>query len=283
MCNFTDEEVNAMKTGGNGLAREIWLARWSPQKLPIPNPGDEAAILRFMKLVFVKQAFKSGEELPHTVPIEKIMGKEKLPPLEVGKPAQPAAKPGAKPEFEWEDDPFVTPPQQHAPAPNNRPGPAAPAPLLDPPLFRPVQLQPTQPVQQAPAPVQPSGGGLAGFDFGKPMQPTIPSAQPTPMQPQLGGFQPGGFGLQPQPMAPQFQPQPGMDMQAQMLAYQQQLYQQQMMIQQMLAAQGGGHPQVFPQPIPMQQPILPRSQPTQTAPDPFANLRNNLEKTDFGM
>lgn len=61
MSNFTDEEIKRLQQGGNGTAKDLWLARWSPDTYALPNPGEEKRILRFMKLCFEKQAWKKDE------------------------------------------------------------------------------------------------------------------------------------------------------------------------------------------------------------------------------
>lgn len=202
--------MTAIKTGGNGIAREIWLSRWNPQKLPLPTAGDEPAILRFLKLTFVKQAFKSGEELPATVPIEKILGTEKLPPLQVGKTKNPnenVSQPkqqAARFDETWDDDPFApapTKPQQNTQPQllqqttqqaqtSQQPQAQIPAPKLGLDLPMDVFNVPTQPQQ-------PYGGVFPGMQPMQPMQPNFPgygyTGYPGYGYPQ-GYGQPAGYG-----------------------------------------------------------------------------------------
>jgi len=294
MCNFSEEEITALKNGGNGAGRELWLSNWSNSKLPLPSPGDEAAILKFMKLTFLKGVFKGKDDLPQTMPIEKIMGKD-IRQLEVG------VKPVEKKPFDggWgTDDPWVTTPQK--PPPSSVVQQAPPVVQQAPPVVQHVPSvvqQPPIPVAPVFQPIQPqappASQGFASFEFGPvqpqtfgqfgqpPFQSTVPPLTQPQLIPQLAPQ------LNPQQLTPQQQQQL-----AQQMAYQQQLQQltpqqqqqlaQQMAYQQQLAFQ---QQMVFQQQLNQQQLNSQRAAQSKSTPqnDPFASLRTNLEQTDFGV
>eukprot|EP00906_Rhabdomonas_costata_P038950 RCo055145 len=61
MSQFTDEEVAALKNGGNGKAARVWRALWRPQAYPMPKEGDEKAIIQFIKMTYVEKKWYSED------------------------------------------------------------------------------------------------------------------------------------------------------------------------------------------------------------------------------
>lgn len=48
MTFFKPEEVEKLKAGGNKVARDHWLATWTPQEYPLPDPQNPRAVKEFM-------------------------------------------------------------------------------------------------------------------------------------------------------------------------------------------------------------------------------------------
>jgi hypothetical protein len=59
LSNFTKEEVEDLKNGGNGVARNVWLFNWSPDEVALPEHGQEKRIMAFIKYCFVNGAWKN--------------------------------------------------------------------------------------------------------------------------------------------------------------------------------------------------------------------------------
>jgi len=73
MSNFSQEEVDQLVKGGNGVAKKIWMATWVEDDYPIPDVGDEKRIKGFIKFCFERGGWK---ELPLTEPLENLVGKD---------------------------------------------------------------------------------------------------------------------------------------------------------------------------------------------------------------
>jgi hypothetical protein len=82
MSNFSQEEVDQLVKGGNGVARKRWLAAWTPEDCMIPEAGDEKKIKSFIRSCFVRGQWK---ELPPTEPLENLVGKDAVQQLRFGK------------------------------------------------------------------------------------------------------------------------------------------------------------------------------------------------------
>lgn len=52
MADFKDEEVEAIKNGGNAVGRKLYLANWSPEQYPVPQPGDTEKLKKFIAMIF---------------------------------------------------------------------------------------------------------------------------------------------------------------------------------------------------------------------------------------
>eukprot|EP01012_Entosiphon_sulcatum_P056311 TRINITY_DN798_c0_g1_i1.p1 TRINITY_DN798_c0_g1~~TRINITY_DN798_c0_g1_i1.p1 ORF type:complete len:497 (+),score=71.80 TRINITY_DN798_c0_g1_i1:117-1607(+) len=61
MSQFTEEEVKALKDGGNMKAARIWRANWRPQSFPMPKEGDEKAIAAFIKMTYIERKWYSEQ------------------------------------------------------------------------------------------------------------------------------------------------------------------------------------------------------------------------------
>jgi len=118
MSNFTQEEVDQLVKGGNGVAKKLWLSSWTSEDCSIPDPGDEKRIKMFIKLCFERAQWK---ELPTSEPLENLVGKDVVKNLKFGKnnpstskdpppkPTLPVTNPLPKPE-EPEFEPFGSQP-----------------------------------------------------------------------------------------------------------------------------------------------------------------------------
>jgi hypothetical protein len=82
MSLFTQEEVDQLVKGGNGVAKKLWLSSWTAEDFPIPEPGDEKRIKLFIKHCFERAQWK---ELPTTEPLENLVGKDIVQNLRFGK------------------------------------------------------------------------------------------------------------------------------------------------------------------------------------------------------
>eukprot|EP01103_Thecamoeba_quadrilineata_P014254 TRINITY_DN419_c0_g4_i1.p1 TRINITY_DN419_c0_g4~~TRINITY_DN419_c0_g4_i1.p1 ORF type:complete len:390 (+),score=108.60 TRINITY_DN419_c0_g4_i1:92-1171(+) len=110
MSTFKPEEITKMQTGGNDIARQIWLARWSPGEYPEPETGDQRRIREFMRAKYQEKRWYSRDAQekikpqpptpPATEPLSNLLGNN-LPPLAVG---------ATKNTEDWSD--FASAPQQ---------------------------------------------------------------------------------------------------------------------------------------------------------------------------
>src|SRR4051812_435219 len=64
MSSFTDEEVKKAEQIGNGRARRIWLARWTPDEYAEPKPNDRPRITEFMNYKYAQKKWYDGQEDP---------------------------------------------------------------------------------------------------------------------------------------------------------------------------------------------------------------------------
>jgi len=95
LATFTSEEVKFLQEMGNGNARAIWLAHWTPADYSEPDSTDKDKIREFMKKKYVqkqwhisndgsprKERKQSKVDVPKPEPLEKILGKE-IPPIQI--------------------------------------------------------------------------------------------------------------------------------------------------------------------------------------------------------
>lgn len=105
MASFKPEEVQFLEEMGNGRAKEIWLAYWTPSDYPEPESTDRARVREFMKLKYERKKWfarpgaargnnngarsekqsrskKRDEEPPRVEPIESILGRD-IPPISI--------------------------------------------------------------------------------------------------------------------------------------------------------------------------------------------------------
>jgi len=73
MSLFTQEEIDQLMKGGNGVAKKIWLHSWTSEEFPIPDHCDEKKINTFIRLCFERAQWK---ELPTSEPLENLVGKD---------------------------------------------------------------------------------------------------------------------------------------------------------------------------------------------------------------
>eukprot|EP00472_Partenskyella_glossopodia_P001381 CAMPEP_0197527778 /NCGR_PEP_ID=MMETSP1318-20131121/22735_1 /TAXON_ID=552666 /ORGANISM="Partenskyella glossopodia, Strain RCC365" /LENGTH=548 /DNA_ID=CAMNT_0043082579 /DNA_START=24 /DNA_END=1670 /DNA_ORIENTATION=+ len=52
MAIFSPEEVEALKNGGNAVAKKKWRGRWKDKSFPVPDSNEVARIREFMKLTY---------------------------------------------------------------------------------------------------------------------------------------------------------------------------------------------------------------------------------------
>lgn len=52
MAKFENAEIEALKVGGNEVAKRIWMARWTPSDFPIPDDSDPAKLREFLRLKY---------------------------------------------------------------------------------------------------------------------------------------------------------------------------------------------------------------------------------------
>lgn len=105
MASFKPEEVQFLEEMGNGRAREIWLAYWTPDDYPEPESTDRTRVREFMKLKYErkkwlntgkpgtsrtngnsarseKRSKRRDEDTPKVEPIESILGGN-IPPISI--------------------------------------------------------------------------------------------------------------------------------------------------------------------------------------------------------
>eukprot|EP00759_Apiculatamorpha_spiralis_P008105 PhF_6_TR1506/c0_g1_i1/m.2730/K15044/AGFG1; Arf-GAP domain and FG repeats-containing protein 1 len=176
MSQFTDEEMEGLRKGGNTKAMKSWRGSWNRAVNPMPKEGDEKAMREFIKNTYVDRRWYVTPSLVEEAPLPPV---QKLTTL-IGPGAPPVA--------------VTQTPPQHAlqpPAPPPMTIPAAQPVPQAPPVPAPVQQQP-------PAPPRDPMGDL----FTQP--PTVTrnnSFGYAPQQPQGGD----AFFGQPQPQPPQRQ------------------------------------------------------------------------------
>lgn len=64
MSNFSEEEVKSLKNYGNAYALRTWYGNWNPQRDPKPESGNTVEGKRFLRMVYVDQAFKTEDPGP---------------------------------------------------------------------------------------------------------------------------------------------------------------------------------------------------------------------------
>lgn len=63
MATFKADEVKALEAAGNGVAEQVYLAKWRPTDLPRPVDRNPAKIKDWIDAVYQKKRFYSGEAL----------------------------------------------------------------------------------------------------------------------------------------------------------------------------------------------------------------------------
>ncbi len=96
---FTEAEVEAIKNGGNDVARRVWLAKWTPQDYAQPDPSQPPRVREFMRLKYMeKRWYRDPNEKP---PVKKKKSISK-PAAEETAPAEAkAAKKSSKPKVRY--------------------------------------------------------------------------------------------------------------------------------------------------------------------------------------
>ncbi|KAF2070424.1 hypothetical protein CYY_008252 [Polysphondylium violaceum] len=81
MGTFKPEEIAKLKTGGNKVARQYWLARWKPSDFPEPEEGDTNRIRQFIDLKYNKKQWIDNG-VPKVEPLSNILGAD-IPPIKI--------------------------------------------------------------------------------------------------------------------------------------------------------------------------------------------------------
>eukprot|EP00906_Rhabdomonas_costata_P011897 RCo016928 len=58
---FTEEELAALRGGGNTKALKIWRAFWRQELQPLPKKGDDKAVAQFIKMTYIEKKWKSKD------------------------------------------------------------------------------------------------------------------------------------------------------------------------------------------------------------------------------
>eukprot|EP01118_Nematostelium_gracile_P006346 TRINITY_DN2041_c0_g1_i1.p1 TRINITY_DN2041_c0_g1~~TRINITY_DN2041_c0_g1_i1.p1 ORF type:complete len:455 (-),score=162.34 TRINITY_DN2041_c0_g1_i1:78-1442(-) len=76
--------MKALLEGGNAVAREKWMARWSASDFPEPDPGDPERLRQFIRTKYIDKKWVGNgssssskakkEDLPKVQPISNILG-----------------------------------------------------------------------------------------------------------------------------------------------------------------------------------------------------------------
>jgi len=104
MASFKPEEIKGLLEGGNAIARQTWMARWSPSDFPEPDPGDPERLRQFIRLKYIDKKWVAGgssgtpptqkaknvqkptkgdNNIPKPEPLTNILGND-IPPMHVG-------------------------------------------------------------------------------------------------------------------------------------------------------------------------------------------------------
>eukprot|EP01119_Soliformovum_irregulare_P011819 TRINITY_DN299_c0_g1_i1.p1 TRINITY_DN299_c0_g1~~TRINITY_DN299_c0_g1_i1.p1 ORF type:complete len:468 (-),score=143.26 TRINITY_DN299_c0_g1_i1:106-1509(-) len=281
MAVFKPDEMAGLQNGGNEVARQIYLARWTPNEFPEPDPGDPERIRHFIRLKYIDKrwvasggnqnpgptvaAKKSsptttswqpfadkGANLPKAERLENILGNN-IPPIQVN---QSSHLPPHSPNFHQPTQPIqpIQPAQTQpdwATAWSNSPQTASP-------------VQPVQQQQQVPNlfPASPPAVHAPTLtpstdQSQRVFQETQVSTKANSLQSQLGQLYQQSAQQQAQQQMMQQQQMQQQMMQQQQQMFMQQQQQLQMMMQQMAAANGGQlTPQQMQQVMMMQQQMM---------------------------
>jgi len=170
MSNFTKEEVEDLKNGGNAVARNTWLATWNHEDFSIPEHGQEKRINTFIKTCFVNGYWKAKPGGAGAPPATGQSGRPQnstaqIRPRQSSQSSQPQHAPIAHP---------VSSAPIHMPTPTPTPTP---------PLFDPFAPTLPTPVPSTPAPsIVPKPADWDPFTD-RPPQATPPPAKPALFDP----------------------------------------------------------------------------------------------------
>jgi len=102
MASFKPDEVKGLLEGGNAVARQHWMARWSASDFPEPDPGDPERLRQFIRLKYIDKKWIAGggstttpkktsnktkevDNIPKPEPLTSILGND-IPPIQVRSP-----------------------------------------------------------------------------------------------------------------------------------------------------------------------------------------------------
>ncbi|KAH7825740.1 Arf-GAP domain and FG repeat-containing protein [Monocercomonoides exilis] len=109
MGDFTDEEVEKIRSIGNEGAAKVWLATWTPSAFEKPDGQDRPKVERFMKLKYnEKRWFRPLDA-------QKPSGSGRKDPTPVPRATtSPGPKPSRTPDIKAPKSPSIPPPTQKA-------------------------------------------------------------------------------------------------------------------------------------------------------------------------
>ena len=67
-CNFSEAEVNKLKTLGNERAALVWMAKHDSRSFPIPDVKDSKKLKDFLRIKYVDRRFYENREIRQEVP-----------------------------------------------------------------------------------------------------------------------------------------------------------------------------------------------------------------------
>jgi len=227
MSNFSQAELDLLKTQGNEACQRTWMARYNPRDFPQPTPKETQRIKDFIRLKYRERRWYQDVQAEVAPPQQSTV--EPAVPAALSRPAIAAPQPlqqaslvgdllslGEAPSRAaatgdgWAD--FTPPPtnQVNIQISFQQPKPEDRKPVETAPPANPVQVQvrQMQPAYNEPKkdPVQSSQPTFPSYQSTPSFQPEKPTTVPTSASP---GTQPGSYGqpAYPTPAYPIYQPQ----------------------------------------------------------------------------
>lgn len=66
MATFKPEEIEKLKAGGNKVARDTWLASWTPSEHPLPDSQNPRAVKDFMQKKYEEKRWTAKQKVQAT-------------------------------------------------------------------------------------------------------------------------------------------------------------------------------------------------------------------------
>lgn len=77
-CNFSEAEVNKLKSLGNERAQSIWMAKHDSRSIPIPDIKDSKKLKDFLRMKYIDKRFYENKNNGSSVSVEPVKEEKKV-------------------------------------------------------------------------------------------------------------------------------------------------------------------------------------------------------------